>query len=155
MAKKFRYNPPINTPFKETSYFWYRNGKFHDGLDLAPLAGHDGLLRYIADGRVDKVGYDSVSGHYVWYTIDLWDNRKWRIYYGHMAEPSPNKEGDRVECGQWAGIIGQTGSATGRHVHIMVEVDWRIDGLQDYIRTDPKLALDQLELVAKAKALGY
>lgn len=147
----FTYNPPLNQPYKETSYFWHRTDGFHDGLDLAPLPGHDMLLRYVANGRILREGWHDVSGWYVEYEIDIWDGRKWVVSYNHMAEKSPHRKGDKIEVGQWAGIIGSTGNSTGNHVHIYMKVDF---GPKD-MKVDPKIYLEQMELVAKAKANGF
>ena len=37
--------------------------------------------------------------------------------YMHLKKPSPLKEGDKVRTGQKIGVVGETGDATGCHLH--------------------------------------
>lgn len=147
---KPNFSPPINQPYAITSYFAPRGGVFHDGLDLAPRGNHDFLLRYMTKGRILREGWDNRGGWYVIYEAEIWDNRRWQIEYWHMAHRSPHRAGDRIDVGQWSGTIGSTGSAsTGAHVHIRIRPDygpWYID---------PKLAMEQMELIGKVKGPNW
>lgn len=147
MAKP-KFSPPINRPYRESSFFWLRSGVMHWGLDLAPLAGHDMLLRYMTKGTVLKEGWDNISGWYVWYQAEIWDNRKWQVLYAHMAHRSPHRAGNRIDVGQWAGTIGSTGNSTGNHVHIEIIPDYSLP-VHANMRIDPKLAMEQMELINK------
>lgn len=123
----------------------------HWGLDLAPNSGHDMLLRYMTKGRILREGWDPVSGWYVWYEAEIWDNRRWQILYAHMAHRSPHRAGDRIDVGQWAGTIGSTGNSTGNHVHIEIIPDYSAPAHQN-MRIDPQLAMEQMELINKIGA---
>lgn len=148
----FRFRWPIDQPYKETSYFWYRGDVgFHDGLDLAPLPGHDMLLRYVSTGRVIREGWHNISGWYVVYEADIWDDRKWIISYNHMAHRSPHRAGDTFDVGQWAGTLGSTGYSTGVHCHFYIQPDYGPPGM----KLDPKIGFEQMDLVAKARERGY
>lgn len=145
---KTKYSPPLNRPYKETSYFWFRGKTFHDGLDLAPLPGHDMLLRYMTAGRILAEGWNNISGWWVQYEMNIFDGRKWVAEYHHMAHRSPHRAGDKVDVGQWAGTIGATGASTGNHVHIRMKVDFGL-GIQPNMFVDPKIYMEQLELINK------
>lgn len=120
----------------------------HWGLDLAPDMGHDMLLRYMANSRILSEGWHPISGWYVWYEATIWDKRKWRILYAHMAHRSPHRAWDFVDVGQWAGTIGSTGNSTGNHVHIEIIPDWGLS-VHRNMRIDPKFAMEQMELIDK------
>lgn len=49
------------------------------------------------------------------------DTTKYAFLYGHMREASPLNIGDNVQFGSYVGHEGQTGNATGIHLHLMQE----------------------------------
>ena len=90
-----------------------RVGHSHQGQDLfarcgAPLVAARG-------GRVQWKAYHSSAGYYL--VID--GKRTGRDYvYMHLKKPSPLREGERVRTGQSIGKVGQSGNASGCHLHM-------------------------------------
>lgn len=109
---KFRY--PVDNP-KVTCHVGCYKG--HTGTDIINRVNKSGPVRAADRGTIQKVGYNSINGYYVWIN----HNNGWRTYYGHMASPCYFKVGVNVNKGEIIGQIGQTGLATGRHVHFVVE----------------------------------
>ena len=140
----FRYNPPVERMgelTEITSRFGFRGSEFHYGLDIVPLPPHDGLLRFISTGKVLREAFHPISGNFVEYEANYIDNRKWKILYAHLAKRCPLGVGEKFDVGEWAGIIGETGHATGRHVHIEMTPDWSIQ------RVDPEAWLENWRFI--------
>ena len=89
----------------------FGGGRGHEGFDVfaecgTPLvAAHGGVVQHVAtEGR---------AGNYI--VIQLVDGTS--EAYMHMAEPSALKAGDPVSAGTPIGLVGDTGRATGCHLH--------------------------------------
>ena len=119
-------------------------GMFHDGIDLIPnkfyYENSQGYFRSkkpvvfsTINGTV-KYLYDEYGANYLVITNDL-DNT--RVLYVHL-EASFVKTDDRVVAGQPVGIMGQTGKATGKHLHYEVQIkdengNWKNEDPNKYI----------------------
>lgn len=93
-------------------------GRAHNGLDLANPGG--GYVYAAADGRVIanewRGGYGLV--------LELDHGRGVRTLYAHLNESDPNlQRGVFVGAGQPIARMGDTGNATGVHLHYEVSVD--------------------------------
>jgi len=109
---------PTNIPYIISSYFGWRWGALHRGIDISGT-GHGSPLYAAQAGVVTEVNYHYLSGNYV--VI----NHKNGYYsrYAHMSRLSPYvKVGDYVEMGQRIGDMGSTGRSNGTHLHFEV---WR------------------------------
>ncbi len=90
-----------------------RAGHTHEGQDVfarcgAPLVAARG-------GRVQWKAYHSSAGYYL--VID--GKRTGHDYaYMHLKRRSPLHEGERVRTGQRIGQVGESGNATGCHLHM-------------------------------------
>ena len=84
----------------------------HKGQDMFAACG----TRLVAarGGTVEFSGYHSAAGNYV--VIDGTGTDVDYVYM-HMRDPAPVKTGDRVRTGQDIGRVGETGRATGCHLH--------------------------------------
>ena len=84
-------------------------------LDLAAPEGSP--IFAVSDGTVvesnSQPEYMHVNGNYLRHTLPNGET----IYYGHMSQPPLVKVGDKVKKGQHIGYVGQTGLATGPHIH--------------------------------------
>ncbi len=100
-------------------------GSAHTGIDLANPAG--GFVFAAGAGRVISLGWRGAYG----LVIELDHGAGVRTLYAHLAETDP-----RLAVGSWApaGVaiarMGQTGNATGVHLHYEVAIgDMRVDPL--------------------------
>jgi murein DD-endopeptidase MepM/ murein hydrolase activator NlpD len=100
------------TNFAKSAY----RGKWHNGVDLAApigttvLAAGDGIV--VSTDNQDRYCYKGAYGKYV--AIKHYNGLT--TLYGHLSLYIV-KEGDKVNRGQVIGYIGQTGYATGPHLH--------------------------------------
>lgn len=102
-----RLHPILNT---------WRN---HNGIDYAAPTGTP--IRTVADGRVEFAGVQNGFGNIV---IISHDNKR-TTAYAHMSRIDVTK-GQLVSQGDLIGTVGQTGWATGPHLHF----EFREDGIQ-------------------------
>jgi murein DD-endopeptidase MepM/ murein hydrolase activator NlpD len=89
----------------------FGGGRGHQGQDVFARCGTP--LVAARDGVVTTAASHSRAGNYVVVTDDAG-----RSYaYMHMREPALVAEGDRVRAGDPIGEVGQTGRASGCHLH--------------------------------------
>jgi murein DD-endopeptidase MepM/ murein hydrolase activator NlpD len=86
--------------------------KQHKGVDFAAPTGTP--IRASGDGVIDFVGQQNGYGNVI--AIKHWSN--YSTLYGHMSRFAPNiHKGSKVSQGDVIGYVGQTGWATGPHLH--------------------------------------
>lgn len=100
---------------------------FHTAVDIGVENGTDVLA--FSSGTVRYIGENDVFGLYL--KIDH-DNGV-ATFYAHCEELLV-QAGDTVECGQVVAKSGETGNATGPHLHFSIE--------KDGVRLDPAYYLD-------------
>lgn len=88
----------------------------HTGTDIQPIYNVNGPIYASDRGTVVENSYTSINGYYV--VID--HNNGYQTYYGHMIAPGSVSVGQTVYAGQVIGYVGQTGYATGPHVHFEI-----------------------------------
>jgi murein DD-endopeptidase MepM/ murein hydrolase activator NlpD len=93
----------------------YGAGRGHQGQDVFARCGSK--LRAVRGGRVQMNKYQSAAGNYL--VIDG-KRTKRDFMYAHLLSPSPLQQGARVHTGQPIGRVGETGNATGCHLHFEV-----------------------------------
>ncbi len=102
----------------------------HNGIDMTNGLGTDILAS--ASGTVAEAGFDDLGdGYYV--IIDHEDGKQTK--YAHMSEDLQVASGDEVNQGGVIGYEGDSGNATGAHLHFEVSVDGEI--------IDPLTVLEQ------------
>lgn len=108
-----RYRNNITSPY---GYRW--GGQFHAGVDIA--GGYGSKIYAANNGVVVESKFDQYyengkrrgNGHY----IIINHNNGWYTSYAHLSSRTV-KIGDKVEMGQVIGYMGETGYATGVHLH--------------------------------------
>lgn len=101
----------------------FGGGRDHQGQDTFAKCGTK--LVAARGGKVQTKAYQSRAGNYL--VIDG-DGTGTDYAYMHMAAPSPFEEGDRVYTGQQIGQVGDTGRASGCHLHFEM---WSSPGWYD------------------------
>lgn len=90
-------------------------GRGHQGQDVFAKCGT--TLRAARGGRVQWNKTHSSAGNYL--IIDG-KGTKTDFMYAHLKRRSPLQRGDRVRTGQKIGLVGDTGNASGCHLHFEV-----------------------------------
>ncbi|MEW6546807.1 MAG: M23 family metallopeptidase [Bacillota bacterium] len=98
-----------------TSGFGWRRRDWHPAIDIAAPEGTP--VRAADSGVVTYVGWQGGYGRLI--IIDHGQGVTTR--YGHLSRVSV-RPGDQVERGQVIGAVGETGRATGPHLHFEVRV---------------------------------
>jgi len=109
-------------PVRGPHQYWdgFGAGRGHQGMDIGARCG----TRLVAAraGRIEHRAYHGAAGHYV--VIDNRDSNT-DFAYMHLVSPSPLRVGQSVAAGQTIGAVGETGNASGCHLHFEFWVgDW-------------------------------
>ncbi len=110
---------PTTKPYRISSYYGWRVhpiegvSKFHHGIDIVGTKVDD--IYSIQDGEVIGEGYTRTMGNY----IRIRYVNGYSSTYMHLRETLVS-EGQKVEKGEKVGIMGCTGSCTGKHLHYAV-----------------------------------
>jgi murein DD-endopeptidase MepM/ murein hydrolase activator NlpD len=99
---------------------YYKVWQLHAGVDLA--AGGGQPIGAAADGVVVRTGWAGGYGNYTCVSHGEYQGKGIATCYGHQSQilVSP---GQRVRRGQVIGRVGETGAATGYHLHFEVRLD--------------------------------
>ena len=104
-------------------------GRNHQGTDVGARCGT--RLQAARGGKVQYAGYHSAAGNYI--VIDA--RKTGRDYaYMHLQRPASFNTGQRVKTSETIGKVGETGNASGCHLHFEMwsepgwyEGGWAID----------------------------
>lgn len=123
------YSSPVPVGCRPTSGFRTKARPDHAGDDFAPpKPGQKGIpIHAVADGTVKSVGNtNGLPGHTGRYVLidhgihkDKYGADRMQSYSGHLASYSV-RAGDKVKAGQVIGEMGETGNASGVHLHLGV-----------------------------------
>lgn len=118
----FPYAVPISDGFGERLAPCRYCSSFHNGVDFTPGAGTP--IYTIAAGTVvfTEVSNSGFGNHVmVEHTVG---GKKITSMYAHMqASSSPLVVGQVVAAGEFVGLVGSTGVATGAHLHLEIHVN--------------------------------
>lgn len=113
-----------------------RRNRPHNGVDFAAPSGTP--VRAIADGVVTQAGWENELGYAV--RLDHSATLPYDSLYGHLSRISRNAApGERVREGEIIGYVGQTGCATGPHLHFALLTG---DEYVDPLRVSPPPRLE-------------
>lgn len=84
----------------------------HGGIDLAAPTGT--AIRPVQAGTVTKVEFHPAFGNVVW----IQHPNGLTTRYGHMSQFGNFRAGQNVSLGDIIGYVGQTGNASGPHLHL-------------------------------------
>ena len=112
----------------------------HQGTDFRAPWG--ATVRAAADGEVVFAGVGTGYGNY----IRLQHGPEYQTVYAHLSSIAPNVvKGAQVKYGQLIGRVGQTGLATGPHLHYELKVDGvQINPMTADLPDEPDLSPYQL-----------
>lgn len=121
---------PLAKRYRITSLFGYRKSRrgFHEGIDIAAPKGTPVYAAH--SGRVVRVpkfmrGYGKA--------VAIEANEGFMTVYAHLNSISV-KPGMLVKRGRKIGYVGQSGNATGPHLHFEIRI---FDPKEGYIAVDP------------------
>lgn len=113
---------PTSKPYRISSYYGYRihpidkYEKFHSGIDITGTKSNN--LYAIQSGEIIAASENKTMGKYI--KID--HKNGYVSVYMHCNKLLVSK-GDKVEKGQLIGIMGCTGTCTGKHLHLTIYKD--------------------------------
>ena len=115
---------PTVSPFMISTYFEWRWGSFHDGIDIAGC-GFGSPIFAVENGTVlETVSSCADNGYYGNYCGNGFGNSIWiahpeNVYavYAHLTHSVNVYPGQEVTKGQIIGYMGNSGSSTGTHLH--------------------------------------
>lgn len=106
------------TSGRVSSTFGFRSGRMHTGLDIPNHPGAS--IQAAKSGVVVSAGWDGDYGK----TVDISHGKGVVTRYAHCSKLLV-KPGERVSAGQTIALVGDTGRATGPHLHYEVRVNGR------------------------------
>lgn len=101
-----------------SSYYGLRRGSPHRGIDITGPVGAP--IRAVADGKVISAGWAGTYG----YRVTLQHKSGITTLYAHASKLNVAL-GDLVKQGDVIAYVGETGNATGPHLHFEVRVNGR------------------------------
>lgn len=105
---------PTARPYCITSQYGWRWGKLHEGLDIS-CSGCGSPIYAANNGTVEIATYTWPNGNYV----IINHNNGYYSLYAHMSSILV-KKGQVVQMGDKIGTMGETGYATGCHLHFSI-----------------------------------
>ena len=111
-----------------TTYYEYRWGSFHTGLDISGGAAAGKPIVAADGGVVTTAGYHSSYGNY----IIINHGNGMTTLYAHSSRLLVSV-GDKVAKGQTIALVGSTGNSTGAHLHFEVRVNGALQNPLQYV----------------------
>ena len=121
---------PTISPYIITSYYGYRWGRLHAGIDISgcgfgsPIYSiGDGTVSAVTNNCADRGYYGSSCGGGYGNAVRIVYSNGMEIIYSHiMGSNIRVSVGQRVSKGQVVGYMGNSGSSTGTHLHFQVNM---------------------------------
>ena len=110
---------PINSGFGQRYHPLTGQLHLHTGIDYRAPAGTP--IQAAGDGIVESAGFSDGYGRHV----RIRHKRGYQTLYAHMSKFAGLAKGDTVHAGDIIGYVGDTGSATGAHLHYEIRRNGR------------------------------
>jgi murein DD-endopeptidase MepM/ murein hydrolase activator NlpD len=111
-----------------------RTGRTHMGQDIFSACGEP--LVSVSRAKVKHVGFQSAAGNYI---VLRWKKLKQDYFYAHLSTAMVTK-GQVVRPGQQVATVGDTGNASGCHLHFEI---WKGKWYRGGRAIDPLVWLQQ------------
>lgn len=93
----------------------------HRGVDFTP--GNGSPIFAIADGVVTSSEFGGGYGQFVYIEHDINGQSVVSVYAHMQRSSSPLRVGDQISVGDFIGLVGNTGTSTGAHLHLEVRIN--------------------------------
>ena len=90
-------------------------------MDFTP--GRGTPIYAISDGVVTQQEYSGGYGEHAYIEHDINGQTVLSVYAHMIGGSSPLEPGDRVQVGDFVGLVGNTGTSTGPHLHFEIRID--------------------------------
>lgn len=110
---------PINSGFGQRYHPLTGYLHLHTGVDYRAPAGTP--IQAAGDGVIEFIGFNDGYGKH----IRISHKRGFETLYAHMSKSAGLAAGDAVKAGDIIGYVGDTGSATGAHLHYEIRRNGR------------------------------
>lgn len=120
---------PVSSPYGWREHPIEGVEKFHTGIDLA--AGYGTAIGAFADGTVDYIGESPVYGEY----LQIRHAGGVTSFYAHCSKLCV-QQGQTVKMGEKVAEVGDTGEATGAHLHFEIRLNGELVNPAYYIKTE-------------------
>jgi murein DD-endopeptidase MepM/ murein hydrolase activator NlpD len=111
---------PFDPATTVTSEYGPRDGKVHQGIDFGKGGITEGTEIHAAAGGViynNPAAYHSGFGNHVVINHGVIGGRQLYTLYAHMLHPAPWSQGQDIEKWDIVGLVNNTGSSKGNHLH--------------------------------------
>ncbi len=93
----------------------------HRGVDFTPGLGSP--IFAIADGVVTTAEFGGGYGQYVYIEHEINGQRTLSVYAHMQRGSSPLRVGEEIQVGDFIGLVGNTGTSTGAHLHFEIRIN--------------------------------
>lgn len=131
---------PISPGYVTSNYGWryaiYSGGRLisstgmHEGIDLSNGLGRNNPIYSVANGKVVATWYDQWGGNQITIHHKI-NGTTYSSSYAHLSKILV-KKGDIVTKDTVIGMMGDTGSATGPHLHLAISTGLRFTDYTGY-----------------------
>lgn len=93
----------------------------HRGVDFTP--GEGTPIFAIADGVVTAAEFGGGYGQYAYIEHEINGQRTLSVYAHMRRDSSPLRVGEDIKVGDFIGLVGNTGTSTGAHLHFEIRIN--------------------------------
>jgi murein DD-endopeptidase MepM/ murein hydrolase activator NlpD len=90
-------------------------------VDFTP--GNGSPIFAIADGVVTAAEFGGGYGQYAYIEHNIRGQRVLSVYAHMQSGSSPLRVGEEIKVGDFIGLVGNTGTSTGPHLHLEIRIN--------------------------------